>query len=315
MIKKAIIISLSGYKLTRNEISLFQNYLPWGVILFKRNIKNYDQLKKLILSIRKITKDKKYPVLIDEEGGEISRLQNFINNRLFSQRYFGQLFKDSPRICINIYKHYINEISAIFQSLGININTVPIMDRLHKITNNFLRNRIYSSNINTIKSLASVCIKTYKKNKIATVIKHIPGHGLANLDSHKSLPIVNKSLNYLLNNDFKCFKNNNSHFAMTAHVLFNHIDKTNCATHSKKIINNIIRKKLGYKGIIISDDINMKALKYEIVESAIKAIDAGCNLALYCKGNYRDSLKLLKKIPPIDAFTSKKTSEFYKFLG
>ena len=315
MIKKAIIISLSGYKLTRREISLFQNYLPWGVILFKRNIKNFHQLKKLILSIKKITKDKKYPVLIDEEGGDVSRLQNFIYNRLFSQRYFGQLFEDDPRIGLGLYRNYINEISAIFQSLGININTVTILDRLHKRTNNFLKNRIYSSNINTIKSLASACIKTYKKNKIATVIKHIPGHGLANLDSHKKLPIVNKNLNYLLNNDFKCFKNNNSHFAMTAHILFNHIDKMNCATHSKKIINNIIRKKLGYRGIIISDDINMKALKYEIVENAIKAIDAGCNLALYCKGNYKDSLKLLKKVPPIDAFTSKKTSEFYKFLG
>ena len=315
MIKKAIIISLSGYKLTRREISLFQNYLPWGVILFKRNIKNFEQLKKLILSIKKITKDKKYPVLIDEEGGEISRLQNIINNRLFSQRYFGQLFEDDPRIGLGMYRNYINEISAIFQSLGININTVPILDKLHRRTSNFLRNRIYSSNVNTIKSLASMCIKTYKKNKIATVIKHIPGHGLANLDSHKKLPIVNKSLNYLLKNDFKCFKNNNSHFAMTAHILFNHIDKIDCATHSKKIINNIIRKKLGYRGIIISDDINMKALKYEIVENAIKAIDAGCNLALYCKGNYRDSIKLLKKIPPIDAFTSKKTSEFYKFLG
>ena len=90
--KKAIIISLAGLKLSKHEIVLLKRYSPWGIILFKRNIKNYNQLKELIYSIKKITKDKNYPILIDEEGGEVSRLQNIINNSLFSQRYFGKLF-------------------------------------------------------------------------------------------------------------------------------------------------------------------------------------------------------------------------------
>ena len=314
MIKQAIIISLSGYKLTKKETNMFKKYLPWGVILFKRNIKNYDQLKKLILSIKKITNDKKYPIIIDEEGGDVSRLQNIINNRMFSQRYFGQLYETNPKIAIGIYKYYINEISFILKSLGININTVPVLDKLYKFTNSFLKERIYSSNIKTIKSLSKICINTYKKNKVSTVIKHIPGHGLAKLDSHKKLPIINKNLNYLLNNDFKCFKNNDSHFAMAAHILLKKIDHVNCVTHSKKIIKNLIRGKIGYKGIIISDDISMKSLKYGLVENAIKSLDAGCNLALYCQGKAAESLKLLKKIPPIDEFTEKKTSEFYNFL-
>jgi len=101
---------------------------------------------------------------------------------------------------------------------------------------------------------------------------------------------------------------------MTAHILFKNIDNKNCATHSKIIIQDVIRKKIGYKGIIISDDINMKALKYSVVENALRAINAGCNLTLYCRGKTSESLKLLEKIPPIDEFTAKKTSEFYKFL-
>ena len=314
MIKRAIIISLSSYKLTKNEKNIFRNYLPWGVILFKRNIKDLNQLKKLTQSIRKITKDKNYPIIIDEEGGEVSRLDKIINNKQFSQKYFGQIFETDQETGLNIYRLYIKELSTILRSVGININTVPVLDRLYKFTNNFLKTRIYSSKIKTIKSLSKICIDTYAKNKISTVIKHIPGHGLAKSDSHKKLPIVNQSKNFLQKNDFKCFENSNALFAMTAHILFKKIDSKNCVTHSNLIINDFIRKKIGFSGIIISDDISMKSLKCGIVENAIKALKAGCNLALYCKGRSKDSLKLLKKIPPIDEFTKKKTSEFYKIL-
>ena len=314
MVKKAIIISLSGYKLTKAELNIFKKYLPWGVILFRRNIRDFNQLKKLILSIKKITRDKNFPILIDEEGGEVSRLENIINNRNYSQKYFGEIFDLNQRIGSNIYKYYVNEICINLKYLGININTIPVLDRLYKFTHKFLRNRVYSSKVKTIKTLSKICIDTCKFNKISTIIKHIPGHGLAKFDSHKKLPVVNKDLKYLVNNDFKCFKKTNSLFAMTAHILYKKIDSKNCATHSQIIIKKIIRKKIGFKGIIISDDISMKSLKHNIIKNALEALDAGCNLALYCQGRSIESLKLLKKIPPIDEFTRKKTSEFYKFL-
>ena len=314
MVKKAIIISLSGYKLTKTELNIFKKYLPWGVILFRRNIRDFTQLKKLILSIKKITRDKNYPILIDEEGGNVTRLEKIINNKNFSQKYFGEIFDLNQRIGSNIYKYYVNEICIILKSLGININTIPVLDRQYKFTHKFLKNRVYSSKIKTIKALSNICIDTCKLNKILTIIKHIPGHGLAKLDSHKKLPVINKDLKYLIKNDFKCFKKTRSLFAMTAHILYKKIDSSHCATHSPIIIKEIIRKKIGFKGIIISDDISMKSLKHDIAKNALKALDAGCNLALYCQGRSKESLKLLKKIPPIDEFTRKKTSEFYKFL-
>ena len=101
---------------------------------------------------------------------------------------------------------------------------------------------------------------------------------------------------------------------MTAHILYTKLDNKNVATHSKKIIKEIIRKKIGFKGILISDDISMRALKYDLITNAIKSIDAGCNLVLYCAGKTNDNFKLIKSLPYIDKFTSKKTSEFYKFL-
>ncbi len=314
MIKKAIIISLSGYKLKKVEINILKKYRPWGVILFRRNIKDFFQLKKLILSIRKVSRDKKYPILIDEEGGDVSRLQNIFSNKDFSQKYFGEIFDLNQKIGTNIYKYYINEICNNLKFLGVNINTIPVMDKLYKFTHKFLKNRVYSSKIKTIKTLSDICINVCKSNKIVNVIKHIPGHGLAKMDSHKKLPVVNKDFKYLIKNDFKCFKNTKAFFAMTAHILYKKIDSKNCATHSPIIIKKIIRKQIGFKGIIISDDISMKSLKHNITINALKALKAGCNLALYCRGRSTESLKLLKKIPPIDEFTRKKTSEFYKFL-
>ena len=182
MIEKAIIISISGYKLTKIEKKIFKEYLPWGVILFKRNIKNFQQLKKLILSIKKITKNKNYPILVDEEGGDVSRLKSIIDNKLFSQRYFGKIYEANSSIGEGIYKYYINELCNIFKSLGININTVPVLDKLYSQTNSFLTNRVFSSKIKTIRSLSDICIRAYKSNNISKH-KHIPGHGLSKSDS------------------------------------------------------------------------------------------------------------------------------------
>ena len=312
-IKKAIIISLSSYKLSSQEIKIFKKYNPWGVILFRRNIKNYNQVKKLTSEIKKVTNDKNYPILIDEEGGKVSRLKDIINNQIYSQESFGNMYETNYKMTTKIYEFYINKISNILKDIGININTVPVLDRLYSFTNIFLKGRVYSSKLSTIKKLGKICVQTYKKNKIGNVIKHIPGHGLGKTDSHKKLPIINKKLKFLIKNDFNNFKDIDAHFAMTAHILYKNIDKEKCVTHSKKLI-NIIRKKIRFRGIIISDDISMKSLKLGLVKNALTALNAGCNLALYCKGNYKDSIKLLKKIPPIDAFTIKKTSEFYKFL-
>ncbi|MBA1339673.1 MAG: beta-N-acetylhexosaminidase [Pelagibacterales bacterium] len=315
MIRKAAIISISGVSLTYQESNIFRNEKPWGVILFKRNISSEKQLRKLTNSIKQIMKDKKYPILIDEEGGRVTRLSNFLNNSNFTQKFFGDIYKINKNIGLTLYKNYINLISKHLQTLGININTSPVLDLLQTNSHGIIGNRSYSENLNVVKELGCACIKFYKKNKIATVIKHIPGHGRASVDSHFKLPIVNGNLMLLKKNDFECFKNTKSYFAMTAHILYSKIDNVNNATHSKTLIKEIIRKKIGFKGILISDDVSMKALKYDVVKNAKLAHEAGCNLILYCAGKTHEVKKILKEMPYIDAHTKKKTSEFYKFLS
>ena len=204
---------------------------------------------------------------------------------------------------------------SLFKTLGININTVPVLDLLQKKTHNIIGDRSYSYNVNIVKLMGNICVNIYKKNFIGTVMKHVPGHGAAMSDSHFKLPIVNKSLNKLMKEDFHCFKNIKPHFAMTAHILYSKLDSINPATHSSFIIKNIIRKKIGFKGILISDDISMKALKFNLVKNARLAHEAGCNLILYCAGKTTETKKILNETPYIDSFTMKKTSEFYKFLS
>ena len=315
MIRKAVIGSIAGPFLSLNEISILKKEKPWGIILFKRNILSEKQLKKLTNKIKKIMKDRKFPILIDEEGGRVSRLSNFLDNSVFNQKYFGDIYKLNKIVGIRLYKKYINSISKILLKTGININTSPVLDLTKKKTHTVIGNRSYSKNVNTINELGKICVNTYKKNKIATVIKHIPGHGGANLDSHFKLPKINTSLKLLKKTDFKCFRNMPSFFAMTAHILYSQVDKKNNATHSKTIIEKIIRKQIGFKGILISDDVSMKALKYNLIKNAKLALNAGCNLVLYCEGKTTELSKLLKAMPYIDKFTVKKTSEFYKFLS
>ena len=310
---KALIISLKGTKLSYREKILLSKEKPWGVILFKRNLKSFDQIKSLVKKIRVLTKNKRFPILIDEEGLSVSRLRNIINNDISAQ-FIGSLYKQNKTFSLNIFKCYINSICKILKSLGININTIPVLDVLKKNTNKVIGNRSFSKNKKIVNHLGKLTISLLNKNKIAGVIKHIPGHGSATVDSHKQMPKILLNPNLLDKFDFFPFKKSKAKFAMTAHILYKKIDNKNVATFSKKIIKQIIRKKIKFRGIIISDDISMRALKYDLVTNAKKSLDAGCNLVLYCAGETNDNFKLIKSLPYIDKFTSKKTSEFFKFL-
>ncbi len=313
MKKKALIISLNGTKLSKMEKILLSKEKPWGVILFRRNLKTRKQIKNLTTNIRNLTNDAKFPIIIDEEGEKVSRLRNIINHDI-SASFFGNLFKENKDFCSKFYQEYIFSLSKILNQLGININTIPVLDVIRKNTNKVIGNRSFSNDIKTVKQLGKLTLKYLHKKKIAGIIKHIPGHGAATVDSHKKLPKVKLHLKKLNQIDFYPFKLSNAKLAMTAHILYTKIDNRNSATHSKKIIKEIIRKKIGFKGILISDDISMKALKYDLITNATKSIEAGCNLVLYCAGKTSDNFKLIKSLPYIDKFTSKKTSEFYKFL-
>ena len=205
-------------------------------------------------------------------------------------------------------------VNENLKSLGININTSPVLDLRIKGASNIIGNRSFSNNPKIVSKIGDYCINHFHQNGIGTVIKHIPGHGLAKVDSHHFTPMVNKKLSYLTKKDFLPFKNKKTFFAMTAHIIFTQIDKENCVTHSKKFI-KLIRNKIGFKDILISDDLSMKSLKGNLKENTIKTFSAGCNLALHCNGNLNEMKIVGNNSPLINPFLVKKTSQFYKILS
>ena len=313
MKKKAIIVSIKGYKLSKKEKELFSKEKPWGLILFQRNIKSFYQVQNLIKNIRKHVKDKKFPILVDEEGLEVSRLSKILNHNI-NANSFGSLYEKDKQLAISLYKLYLRSLCSILRKIGFNINTIPVLDVLRKSTHSVIGNRGFSKKKEIVKHLGKITVKECHAQKILTVIKHIPGHGCSKKDSHIILPKVNLDEKLLNKIDFYPFKSTPAKLAMTAHILYLKIDSKNVSTFSNKIIKQIIRKKIGFKGILISDDISMKALKYDLITNAKKSLSAGCNLVLYCAGNIKDNYKLIKSVPYIDKFTAKKTSEIYKFL-
>ncbi len=311
---KSFICGIRGKSLSTREISFLKKHKPWGIILFSRNIISINQTQKLTNSIKKIFKNKNYPILIDEEGGRVSRLKNFIDNSIFSSQYFGKLYKKDKKKFNLYYNVYIKQISYLLKLLGININTVPNLDISRKVSNIIVGSRSFSSNINYVNKIGNLCISKYHENKIATVIKHIPGHGLAKVDSHKKLPIISQKKKYLLKKDFKVFKKKKSLMAMTGHLLFSNIDPMNNVTHSKKMV-NIIRNEIGFKNLIITDDLSMKALDNSIATRTKKSFLAGCNIVLHCNGNLKEMRIIAKNSPKVNKFILKKTSQLYRIIS
>ena len=311
--RRSFVCGIKSTSLSKNEIKFLRYYKPWGVILFSRNIKSINQTKNLTDHIKNLFKDKDYPILIDEEGGRVSRLNNILDSSLFTAAFFGRLFKKNKKKFHIFINAYIKQISYILRQIGVNMNTTPVLDLNRKNSHKIIGDRSYSNNKKIVRNIGKLIIDNYSKNKIATIIKHIPGHGLAKSDSHKKLPIIKKNIQYLKKNDFFTFKQN-SNLAMTAHVLYLNIDKNYCATHSTKIL-NIIREYIKFKGIIISDDISMKALKYTITENTMKAFKAGCNIVLHCNGNLNEMKKVAKNSPKLSKFVIKKTSQILNKLS
>ena len=304
----AIIFGISGYKLNLQEINFFKKYKPWGIILFSRNIDNLEQVRNLTSSIRNIFKDNNFPILIDQEGGKVNRFRKIINLDRYSAKYFGDIY-NNKKIFYSKFNKFLKINSSILKYCGININTVPVLDLFNKNKKSVIGNRAFSQKSNVVIKLSKHLINFYKNSGIEIVTKHIPGHGCTNIDSHYHLPKVQFSFDYLKKNDFKTFKEVNSYLAMTAHILYEKLDPDKCATQSKKIINEIIRNYIKFKGILMSDDICMKALSGGIVKNAKLSLKAGCNLLLHCSGKIDEMKKLSLVVPEIDNFTYRITQK------
>ena len=304
-----IIFGVKSYKLKKKEKNFFQESNPLGFILFERNCKNYKQTKLLIKDLKKTTSHKYTMIMIDQEGGRVARLKN-PNWKLYpSAEYFGIKAKKNLSVAKKlIFKNSI-EIAKDLKKLGINMNCAPVLDVKYDFTNNVIGDRSFSSNPRIVSELGKSFCNGLKKIGIIPIVKHIPGHGPSSKDSHKTTPNVDLDLISLNKKDFLPFKKlNKEPAAMIAHIVYNKIDK-DIACCSKEIIKKIIRKKIGFKGLLISDDINMKALKGTIKNKVKAILKSGCEIILHCNANIKEMMQIYSSIPLIKNETLKKVSK------
>ena len=304
-----IIFGVKSYKLKKKEKNFFQESNPLGFILFERNCKNYKQTKLLIKDLKKTTSHKYTMIMIDQEGGRVARLKNPNWKSYPSAEYFGIKAKKNLSVAKKlIFKNSI-EIAKDLKKLGINMNCAPVLDVKYDFTNNVIGDRSFSSNPRIVSELGKSFCNGLKKIGIIPIVKHIPGHGPSSKDSHKTTPKGDLDLISLNKKDFLPFKKlNKEPAAMIAHIVYNKIDK-DIACCSKEIIKKIIRKKIGFKGLLISDDINMKALKGTIKNKVKAILKSGCEIILHCNANIKEMMQIYSSIPLIKNETLKKVSK------
>ncbi len=290
--KIPVIFGCSGEYLTEQEKELFRKYLPAGYILFKRNIKDKAQVKSLVKEMREISGDNT-PILIDQEGGRVARLKPPHWPEFPSMEYLVNN-EANPRDAI--YKNAVL-LGKTLSDLNINVNCAPVCDLKISGAHDIIGDRSFGSDPILVAEFAKIMADGLRSQNIIPILKHIPGHGRAKVDSHEDLPIVDKDLATLEASDFKVFsllKNENA-WGMTAHIIYTALDSKNPATLSKKVM-EYIRNNIGFKGKIISDDLSMKALKGDLGQLANKALDAGCNIVLHCNGNYEEMLTIARSV-------------------
>ena len=291
-----LIIGLEGTILNDNETKFLSDYKPWGVILFQRNCINHKDTLTLIDKIKSKT-HKDMPILIDQEGGRVSRLNYPEFPRTLSAKLFGDIFIKDKELALRALTLNINLIAGSLKDMGININTVPVLDIPSQKESGVIGDRAYSSDKDIVSQMGKIVLNENNSNGIGSVIKHIPGHGRATVDSHLDLPIIIDEKCLLENDDFVPFKAlNNAPLAMTAHAIYEKFDKNNVATLSKTMITEIIRSKIGFKGTLMTDDVSMKALSGDVGTNSLLALQAGCDLVLHCNGNFDEICQIADKI-------------------
>jgi beta-N-acetylhexosaminidase len=302
MTRTRAIYGCAGTELSADERAFFREAQPWGFILFARNVADPAQMRSLVSSLREILADEKAPVLIDQEGGRVARLKPpHWKARLPSQR-FGDLYRENGNA--GREATYLNTrlIAHELSQLGINVDCVPVLDIPVAGSNAVIGDRAFASDPRTIVALGRAEIEGMLEGGVLPVMKHIPGHGRATADSHFALPRVSTPEAELQETDFAPFRAlHDCPMAMTAHVVYEAIDPEHPATTSTTIIRDVIRDEIGFGGLLMSDDLSMKALGGSFAERSRAALAAGCDVLLHCNGSMEEMQAVAGEAAPLES--------------
>ena len=279
------IYGCAGPSLSEDERAFFRAVQPWGFILFARNIADPDQVRALTGALRESVGDANAPVFIDQEGGRVARLKLPHWKARPAARRFGQLYAQNAEQAREACYLNARLIAHDLAQLGITVDCLPVLDVPVEGANDVIGDRAFARDPGTIVDLGRAQIDGLLDGGVLPVMKHIPGHGRANADSHHALPRVTTDAEELSATDFVTFRRlSTCPMAMTAHVVHETIDPQRPATTSPKVIRDIIRGQMGFGGLLISDDLSMNALDGSLAARTKAALFAGCDIALHCNG-------------------------------
>ena len=283
----AFIAGCAGPELGAEERAFFREAKPWGLIVFRRNCVAPEQLKSLTAEFRAAVGRKNAPVFVDQEGGRVQRLGPPSNawRKYPPPRAFGDLYETDPVTALRTARHAGRLMGEDLIAAGITADCVPVLDVPQPGAHDVIGDRAYSLRAEAVIALARAHMAGLAAAGVLPVIKHIPGHGRAQADSHLALPVVEAKLAELRACDFIPFSAfADVPMAMTAHLVYTVIDKTAPATQSRKVVQRIIRKELAFDGLLMTDDLSMKALSGSFTEKTRAALAAGCDIVLHCNG-------------------------------
>lgn len=287
-----MIFSVEGSVLSAAERDFFRDSNPFGFILFARNFEAPDQARALTDALREAV-GRDCPVLVDQEGGRVQRLKPPFWRAYPPMRRFGEAAESDPEKALADLRFTILQMAEELLAAGINANCAPVLDVLAEDTHEVIGDRAFSQSPQIAGRLGVSVCRTLLAAGITPIIKHLPGHGRANLDSHKALPRVCAPLSVMDETDFEAFRIvcqsdiGSSIWGMAAHVVYEGIDPDHPSSVSPKVIDEIIRGRIGFRGLLLSDDLDMQALdRYGGPAARARAVlDAGCDVALYCAGD------------------------------
>ncbi len=281
----AFISGCGGTELSAAERDFFGRTRPWGLILFARNINDPEQVRRLVADFREAVGRPQAPVLIDQEGGRVQRLRPPHWHAWPPAMRFAELFGKNRIKALRAARLVTWLLGRELAGLGINVDCLPVLDVPVPGSHEIIGDRAYGHDPLVVAALGRAAMEGLRAAGVAPVIKHVPGHGRARADSHLELPFVDTPLEELRRTDFVPFAAcADAPMAMTAHVVYADIDPEAPATHSTRVIGEVIRGEIGFDGLLMSDDVNMKALKGSLAERCERALTAGCDIVLHCSG-------------------------------
>ena len=297
------IFGLSGPTLTDDERAFFRDSDPAGYILFGRNIENREQLRRLTDELRALDGRTNLPILIDQEGGRVARMKSPEWPLFPSGAAFDALYDRAPASAIEAARLNAMALAIMLAEVGITVDCLPLLDVRQPGASDVIGDRALGSEPMRVAALGRAILGGLQAGGVVGIVKHIPGHGRALLDTHEALPTVTAADRELQTDLAPFAALRDAAMAMTCHVIFEAWDPDRPATLSPVVIDNVIRQRIGFHGLLMTDDLDMKALSGDVPSRAAEAIAAGCDIALNCWGKMDDMIGIANALDPISTIS------------